>query len=54
MFVDEIARQLKDSEAKAVITLTANYKTVQNGIRQLRTNVQIPIITIKHQVDSLD
>lgn len=48
LFLEEIAKQLIDSEAKAIVTLTGFSKTVETAINLCKK--KIPIITIKNEV----
>lgn len=48
MLLEEISKQLNDSGAKAIVTLTEFSKTVENAINLSKR--KIPIITIKNEV----
>lgn len=47
-FSEEIARQLKDSNAKALITIPALWSNVQAALNAI--NSKMPVITIKTKV----
>ena len=49
-FADEIHRQLKDSSAKAIITLASSWETAAESRRLL--NKDLPILVIRTEVPS--
>lgn len=46
----EIAKQLLNSSAKAIITQTATYPTVQSVTVYNKNSAQIPVIIVKDKV----
>lgn len=50
VFLDEIAKQLKDANAKLIITMTDMYQTLDAATKLLQK--KMPIVVLKSKQDS--